>query len=373
MIAVSIEARKNGRRKSFKTGVRVPPKHWDKENGAVKTSHNEFLAMNTVIYKSVKKLKEIHTNVLLEGIDATLEDLEDRYFQKESPRLVEYIRDCIESETEVAYSTQVAWLDTLKKLVDMDPNVRLINVNYTFVERFDRWMRLKGLSQNTIHKHHKHLKKFLNHAIRKKAYPKARYPYGEFKVARIETEREYLTLEELHQLESFEASRLNETDQHVRSMFLFSCYTGLRMSDVFRLSLSHITRSSRGYKIVITTKKVKKKAEIPLFLLFPLADGKRTRPELLLETYLERSREKVFPTYSETTLNRRLRSIVARAGIQKQLSFHAGRHTFGTLMAVRAPLPVLQRLMQHSDVKTTMIYVNLNTELMEKSLEEISW
>ena len=49
MIAVSIEARKKGRRKSFKTGVRVPPKHWDKENSAVKTSHNEFLAMNTVI------------------------------------------------------------------------------------------------------------------------------------------------------------------------------------------------------------------------------------------------------------------------------------------------------------------------------------
>lgn len=33
------------------------------------------------------------------------------------------------------------------------------------------------------------------------------------------------------------------------------------------------------------------------------------------------------------------------------------RHTFGTVIAGRVPLPVLQRLMGHADVKTTLRYV----------------
>jgi integrase len=38
---------------------------------------------------------------------------------------------------------------------------------------------------------------------------------------------------------------------------------------------------------------------------------------------------------------------------------HCLRHTFGTVMAKRVPLPVLQKLMGHADVKTTLRYVDV--------------
>jgi integrase len=43
-------------------------------------------------------------------------------------------------------------------------------------------------------------------------------------------------------------------------------------------------------------------------------------------------------------------------------AMHCLRHTFGTVMARRVPLPVLQKLMGHADVQTTMRYVDVNED-----------
>lgn len=50
-----------------------------------------------------------------------------------------------------------------------------------------------------------------------------------------------------------------------------------------------------------------------------------------------------------------------RAGVARPSDvLHCLRHTFGTAMARRVPLPVLQQLMGHEDVQTTMKYVDVN-------------
>ena len=43
-------------------------------------------------------------------------------------------------------------------------------------------------------------------------------------------------------------------------------------------------------------------------------------------------------------------------------ALHCLRHTFGTVMARKVPLPVLQKLMGHSDVQTTLRYVDVNED-----------
>jgi len=41
---------------------------------------------------------------------------------------------------------------------------------------------------------------------------------------------------------------------------------------------------------------------------------------------------------------------------------HCLRHTFGTVMARRVPLGVLQKLMGHADISTTMRYVDVSED-----------
>ncbi|MDC1352983.1 tyrosine-type recombinase/integrase, partial [Flavobacteriales bacterium] len=57
----------------------------------------------------------------------------------------------------------------------------------------------------------------------------------------------------------------------------------------------------------------------------------------------------------------------------KNVTFHMGRHTFGTIMASKIPLPTLQNLMQHSDIKTTMIYINMSSKMIDDSLGKVNW
>jgi site-specific recombinase XerD len=92
-----------------------------------------------------------------------------------------------------------------------------------------------------------------------------------------------------------------------------------------------------------------------------------------LERYYNDQNELVFPKLPESKINRHLKEIAKEAGISKKVTFHMGRHTFGTIMSTKVPLPTLQNLMQHSDIKTTMIYVNMSNDMIDDSLGKVDW
>lgn len=55
--------------------------------------------------------------------------------------------------------------------------------------------------------------------------------------------------------------------------------------------------------------------------------------------------------------------LYTRVGLAKPaMPIHCLRHTFGAVMARRVPLGVLQRLMGHSEIATTMRYVDVSED-----------
>lgn len=101
------------------------------------------------------------------------------------------------------------------------------------------------------------LKAFMNWA-REREYHSTN-AYKKFKVEEVDREVIYLTIDELTALfkYEFDSKRLS----HVRDIYCFSCYTGLRFSDVISLNESHI---QDGYivKTIVKTGQVNNK--IPL-------------------------------------------------------------------------------------------------------------
>jgi integrase/recombinase XerD len=58
-----------------------------------------------------------------------------------------------------------------------------------------------------------------------------------------------------------------------------------------------------------------------------------------------------------------IHAIYDRAGVTRPpKAMHCLRHTFGTVMARRVPLPVLQKLLGHNDVQTTLRYIDVNED-----------
>ncbi len=73
-------------------------------------------------------------------------------------------------------------------------------------------------------------------------------------------------------------------------------------------------------------------------------------------------------------IRRRLMRIAKRAHVKDMTSIHALRHTFGSLLAKSGvALPIVQRLLGHTDIRTTMIYVHTTGEEHREAVEKLDF
>lgn len=138
----------------------------------------------------------------------------------------------------------------------------------------------------------------------------------EDKVKKSSPQRDYLTADEL--------KRMIETDCYnnaVKQAFLFSCYCGLRVSDIKRLKWCNIISDGKQKKIEITMQKTQKQISIPL-----PKNG---------ENYLPKRGEAddfVFDLPMFDAITKNVKRWAKTAGISKNITFHTARHTYATLL-----------------------------------------
>ncbi|MCM1502058.1 MAG: site-specific integrase [Bacteroidales bacterium] len=170
-----------------------------------------------------------------------------------------------------------------------------------------------------------------------------------------ETRREFLTLDELNLLAK------PECDYPVlKAASLFSCLTGLRLSDILQLEWKHIEDYSSGGKCVrIKTEKTDTEATIPI-------------SDQALSLCGEPSDGLIFKGLTRQLVNGRFKSWVKSAGIDKYITFHCFRHTYATLMiAGGADIYTVSKMLTHKNVSTTQIYADIVNEKKRQAAEII--
>jgi site-specific recombinase XerD len=252
----------------------------------------------------------------------------------------------LKNTTSRAGSTITVYNTILGKLRAFMPNLSFADMDGTWPESFDRYLNSKNLSPNTRHKAHKTVKKFINIAFDKKLM--FNHPYAKFKVKRIKGNRQHLHIDELKALIDLEAQGvLSASHQYTLRAFLFSCYTGIRLSDCRVLDQRSIING------VLTFKPVKTKND-SIIVRSPLSEASM---ELINKT------GKLLTCISDSKMNVALKIIGHRANVQTPLTFHVARHTFGTHYILSGGNAVeLMHLMGHSKIETTMIYVHMAEE-----------
>jgi len=78
---------------------------------------------------------------------------------------------------------------------------------------------------------------------------------------------------------------------------------------------------------------------------------------------------RLFQVISDQKTNKNLRTICQYAGIEKPITYHCARHTFGTLFIhFGGDIGMLQQLMGHSKIETTSIYLHLAESLKRQEI-----
>ena len=167
------------------------------------------------------------------------------------------------------------------------------------------------------------------------------------KVKAPESQREYLTVEEVQQLEATDSPY-----PHIKQAFLFACYTGLRCSDVRSITWGKIVKDGEKYRLHTVMFKTKRPFYIPLSkkaMQWMPERGDKTDEDLIFEN---------IPVQVNTKLY--LQPWLDKAGITKPITFHCSRHTFGTMMlTLGADIYTTSKLMGHTKVEVTQIYAKI--------------
>ncbi len=169
--------------------------------------------------------------------------------------------------------------------------------------------------------------------------------------------RMYLTIEELKKLSHTECEYPN-----IKKAFLFSCLTGLRRSDILKLTWGEVHEQGEYTRIIF---KQKKTGGLEYLDITPQAAelmGKRGGQN-----------DNVFgDIYSPTCTNETIKRWVLRAGIDKDITFHCGRHTFAVMMLdLGTDIYTVSKLLGHRELSTTQIYAKVLDKNKQKAVNQI--
>lgn len=224
-----------------------------------------------------------------------------------------------------------------------------------------------GLTDNTIAKQVATIKRFLKYAS-DRGYHATR-DYERLRWKRQEPEIMTLTVEEVRALEELELTGRPYLN-NARNLFLLSCYTGLRYSDLVAIRSEHL----KGATLRITTQKTRETVTVPL----------RPVAQRIVEKYFagevhpitnQRLNDYLKELGKLANLNTPVEVIKYRAGKRnstthakwERLGCHTGRRTFVTLSLERGLRPeVVMKVTGHRDWKSFKRYVNITEQIVER-------
>ncbi|HQR92212.1 MAG: recombinase [Bacteroidetes bacterium 24-39-8] len=173
-----------------------------------------------------------------------------------------------------------------------------------------------------------------------------------------ETERSFLTYDELQAM--FKA----DCDFPIlKQAFIFSALSGLRWSDVEKLTWVEVQHSKEmGYYIRFRQKKTKDTETLPISdQAYQLLGERRNLEDQVFEGL----------KYSAWH-NLKLQQWAMRAGITKHITFHSARHSFATLqLTLGTDIYTVSKMLGHKNLKTTQVYAKVIDQKKQEAANKI--
>lgn len=169
--------------------------------------------------------------------------------------------------------------------------------------------------------------------------------------------RMYLTIDEVRLLAKTPCPYPN-----IKRAFLFSCLTGLRRSDVIRLTWGEVQKQGDYTRIIFKQKKTGGQEYLDISPQAEKYMGERGKDS-----------DNVFTDiHSPSCTNNTIKLWCANAGIHKEITFHCARHTFAVMMLdLGTDIYTVSKLLGHRFLTTTQIYAKVLDKNKQAAVSKI--
>ncbi len=363
----------DSKRAEASTMRKVTIEKWNAQANKIGGSSIEAKQINRNLDIIKNRIHEIYQRFLDNGEDISAIKIKDEFlgnnknsksilemFEEHNSRMEKLIGKDYSFRTLQRYKTTKKHISSFILFDYKMKDYPVKDIDTKFINSFIYYLKTElNHSHNSAVKYLAYLKKIVRVAYANGWIDKD--PFYNFKLKLQVIDREFLTKEEIISImeKQFTIPRI----EHVRDIFLFSCYTGLAYADVFKLTSDDIVKGIDGNQwIKIRRTKTKSLSSIPIL---PVA-------EKLIEKYkdLDSPTGKLLPVYSNQRMNSYLKEIADRCEINKNLTFHMARHTFATTVTLSNGVPIesVSKMLGHQSLKITQHYAKVLDEKLSEDM-----
>lgn len=358
-------------------GHSVNKEDWDGMNQRVKKSHANSKRLNNFL---IKKLADANDSSL--ELETHKPEVSSRAVKQKIkpsrgitffPQAELYLENLKKSGKYNQYTADRPRIKHFKEFLK-DRQIAFADITVSLLDDFKVYLKSQvkklkdksNLSERTIVNHLVAIRSVFSQAIKAGIVDKKFYPFGKGKITIKfpDSIKIGLAPEEVIRLEEVNLS-FDSTEHHARNLWLFSFYlAGMRISDVLRLRWTDLQddrlyysmgKNDKGGSLKMPEKAMKiieqyrtKKREKEDFIFPELKGLDMDTNEFIMQRTI---------AFATSRLDKFLRNNVAPlAKIEKKLTMHIARHTFGNISGDKISIQMLQKLYRHSHVTTTIGY-----------------
>ena len=237
--------------------------------------------------------------------------------------------------------------------------LRPSQIDNEMIRKFVDFLQEKSVGEGAKG-YYQRFKKVIKYAHEKGIFP--RLPYTGIKciVDEMALRKDVLSIEEVMLL-----AETPYQNENIKKAFLFCLYTGLRFCDIKYLKYSNIDYSNKTFKYEqdkTVGHSSKSMVTLPLNATLLKIIGDKPKKDRI-----------IFPLPSHTGCNKALKTWTKRAGIDKHITWHCGRHSLAVnlLSEYNTDIKTLASILGHSGLRYTEKYTREVDSLKKKAITSL--
>lgn len=364
------------------TGQYIGEKFWDVQKGRVKKSHLNSSRLNHLILAKMVEANERLLESEAKGRKVSVGKLKESIIRDSNNDFKSvadiYLNNINNRKKTNQYKTEKNRVEQFLNFAGSD--IKFHEIDVSLLNNFSTFLQFKKhRAKRTVVNFMICIRAIYNLALAANRADRNDYPFGKgkYQIKIPEAKKIGLTIKELKKLEN--AQDLNAANQHALNVWLLSFYfAGVRITDIIQLKWSDLKddrlyyRMNKNDKLVSLQIPFKAQEILNKYRDNRIVDSDLVFPEL---RGIDLSDESMVRTRIKTVtrnFNRQLGRIAKKLEIEKKLTMHIARHSFGNISGDKIPIQLLQKLYRHSSVTTTMMYQsNFMTNQTDKALNTV--